>query len=197
MSHVFQEHTSSQHWECFACDGASRFFNVEEFRTHTRDCHRETISEAQIETLVDVCSRKTSPDIASCPLCPWADDLGGNIDHKALLDHVAEHIHSFSLRSLPWASATNEEDKPRFDRSVERVRTWFTGWPMAEGGQEYHPVYTKHDTQKSEDYFRQNEYFAEGSECSSLAQTDSHASDRDSEGMASLHFSSNEDSGQS
>ncbi|KAM0354187.1 hypothetical protein ACHAPU_001222, partial [Fusarium lateritium] len=36
--------------------------------------------------------------IKNCPLC----EIQGDVDSPGLIDHVLEHIHDFSLRSLPW-----------------------------------------------------------------------------------------------
>ncbi|KAF5570196.1 1-phosphatidylinositol-4 5-bisphosphate phosphodiesterase [Fusarium phyllophilum] len=36
--------------------------------------------------------------IDSCPLC----EVKGDTDSPELIDHVLEHVHDFSLRSLPW-----------------------------------------------------------------------------------------------
>ncbi|KAF5692417.1 1-phosphatidylinositol-4,5-bisphosphate phosphodiesterase [Fusarium denticulatum] len=36
--------------------------------------------------------------IESCPLC----EVKGDADSSELIDHVLEHVHDFSLRSLPW-----------------------------------------------------------------------------------------------
>ncbi|KAL5592586.1 hypothetical protein FOBRF1_013612 [Fusarium oxysporum] len=36
--------------------------------------------------------------IESCPLC----EVKGDADSSELIDHVIEHVHDFSLRSLPW-----------------------------------------------------------------------------------------------
>ncbi|KAF6795403.1 DUF2457 domain-containing protein [Colletotrichum sojae] len=46
-----------------------------------------------------------------CPLC----DSTGPPDSPELMDHIAEHIHTFALRSLPWTSPSigHEEDDKR------------------------------------------------------------------------------------
>ncbi|KAF8866589.1 hypothetical protein BDZ45DRAFT_578657, partial [Acephala macrosclerotiorum] len=84
------------------------------------------ISENQIPTLIDICSQIALPIIACCPLCDVANEQGGVLDQNSLLDHVAKHIHEFSLRSLPWAAAADEVDKSHFYHSVGKVKDWFT-----------------------------------------------------------------------
>ncbi|KAF4416159.1 1-phosphatidylinositol-45-bisphosphate phosphodiesterase 1 [Fusarium acutatum] len=43
-------------------------------------------------------SAQTRMGIESCPLC----EVKGDTDSPELIDHVLEHAHDFSLRSLPW-----------------------------------------------------------------------------------------------
>ncbi|KAF5710398.1 1-phosphatidylinositol-4,5-bisphosphate phosphodiesterase [Fusarium globosum] len=43
-------------------------------------------------------SAQTRMGIKSCPLC----EVNGEADSPELIEHVLEHIHDFSLRSLPW-----------------------------------------------------------------------------------------------
>ncbi|PNP75994.1 hypothetical protein FNYG_10552 [Fusarium nygamai] len=43
-------------------------------------------------------SAQTRMGIESCPLC----EVKGDTDSPELIDHVLEHVHDFSLRSLPW-----------------------------------------------------------------------------------------------
>lgn len=194
MNHISKEHPSSPYWECFACDSAGKFHSAETFTAHVKE--HQSISEVHIPTLIDVCLQK-APHITSCPLCTWAEDQKENLDSKALLDHVAEHIHSFSLLSLPWAAATNEKGKPDFDHSVKKVEDWpYTYWPTMLDRDEHQPRFdatfsTKEhqpsDTtfgtkehepsvdatfsiQDDDNYFNQNDYFVESSRCSSLAQ---------------------------
>ncbi|KAF5985640.1 1-phosphatidylinositol-4 5-bisphosphate phosphodiesterase [Fusarium coicis] len=43
-------------------------------------------------------SAQTRMGIESCPFC----EVNGEVDSPELIDHVLEHVHDFSLRSLPW-----------------------------------------------------------------------------------------------
>ncbi|CVL08587.1 related to 1-phosphatidylinositol-4,5-bisphosphate phosphodiesterase [Fusarium proliferatum] len=43
-------------------------------------------------------SAQTRMGIKSCPLC----EVNGEPDSPELIEHVLEHVHDFSLRSLPW-----------------------------------------------------------------------------------------------
>ncbi|CZR51217.1 uncharacterized protein PAC_01092 [Phialocephala subalpina] len=187
MTHFQTDHQSPKYWECFACDELGRILNVETFTTHIQNQHQEAISDSQIPTLIDICSRTALPIIVSCPLCDFANEHGFTVDQNSLLDHVAKHVHEFSLRSLPWAAAASEVHKPSFDHSLEKVRNWFTRWPTSEEGEECHPaVDAEYAIQGADSYFGQNGYFAEDSERSSLAQMHFHTSGDDSEEMLSL-----------
>ncbi|GCB23186.1 hypothetical protein AAWM_06071 [Aspergillus awamori] len=78
------------------------------------------IKPQQIPMLASAWRRKQPPSIESCPLCGLTDP-----DFNVILNHVAEHLHAFSLRSLPWAQGDFErngnsyggyyEDHPYFD----------------------------------------------------------------------------------
>lgn len=174
MNHIDKEHPSPSHWECFACDTEERFHTAETFTAHVKE--HQSISESHLPTLIDVCLRKT-PHITSCPLCSWAENQVENLDPKDLFDHVAEHVHSFSLLSLPWAAATNGNEKLGFDRSVEKVRDWFdTNFPTMVVSEEHQPcVDVTYDTRNDDNYFNQNDYFAESSQRSGVAENESHS----------------------
>lgn len=174
MNHVDKEHPSSLYWECFACDTAEKFHTAQTFASHVKE--HQSISESHLPTLIDVCLRKTI-HITSCPLCTWADDQVGNLDPKALFDHVAEHIHSFSLLSLPWAASNNGNEKSSFNQSVEKVRDWFdTNFPTMVVEDEHQPcVDATYSIQNDGNYFTQSDYFAESSQRSGLAQNESHS----------------------
>ncbi|KLO96725.1 Uncharacterized protein LW93_10105 [Fusarium fujikuroi] len=47
-------------------------------------------------------SAQTRVGIKSCPLC----EVSGEADSPELIDHVLEHVHDFSLRSLPWPKSS-------------------------------------------------------------------------------------------
>ncbi|KAK1255027.1 hypothetical protein MKX08_009022 [Trichoderma sp. CBMAI-0020] len=74
------------------------FTSIEEFIEHTKLHHGDSITEDQHATLISAAARPVPLDITRCPLC----DQTGPVDSDELLDHIAEHVHTFSLRSLPW-----------------------------------------------------------------------------------------------
>ncbi|KAI3048308.1 hypothetical protein CBS147352_6322 [Aspergillus niger] len=129
LSHMFMDHGGIPHWVCLACNGSSErrvFFEESALTEHLEQKHSRGIKPQQIPMLASAWRRKQPPAIRSCPLCGFTDP-----DSDAVLSHVAEHLHSFSLRSLPWAPGGSEydgdlyggyfEDHPYFDaeRSVD------------------------------------------------------------------------------
>ena len=56
--------------------------------------------------LLSAWRREVPRQILACPICRFQSD-----NKNALLDHTAEHIHPFSLRSLPWAPGEGLEEK--------------------------------------------------------------------------------------
>ncbi|KAL6822098.1 hypothetical protein J3E69DRAFT_368252 [Trichoderma sp. SZMC 28015] len=112
MTHVQNDHPPR--WECLPCRNVKEmpllFASVDEFLKHTKQDHGDSISEDLYSTLVDASTRPAPFEMTQCPLC----DQEGQMDSKELIDHIAEHVHSFSLRSLPWPR--NDSDKLNFDR---------------------------------------------------------------------------------
>lgn len=194
MDHIEKDHPSSPYWECFACDTAGKFHTAETFTAHVKE--HQSISESHLPTLTDLCLRKT-PHITSCPLCTGAEDQVGNVDPKALFDHIAEHIHYFSLLSLPWAASNNGNEKPSFDGSVQKVRDWFnTNFSTMAVGEEHQPFFdATNRIQNDSDYFHQNDYFAESSQDSGLTQNELHSLESNSKWPSSLDSSFGSKSG--
>lgn len=65
---------------------------------HLRVVHSDTINEEQYSTLIPESAIPVPAGISCCPLC----NSNGPADSPVLLNHIAEHLHSFALRSLPW-----------------------------------------------------------------------------------------------
>lgn len=98
-------------------------------------------------------------------------------------------MHSFSLRALPWAPNEKEEYSKRISDSADKVRAWFARWPTqdeGDEGDEDRPRYSREQIADDiDDYFEDNDYFAEsagpqssGPEFSALSE------ERDLKGLA-------------
>ncbi|KAK4159908.1 hypothetical protein QBC43DRAFT_121465 [Cladorrhinum sp. PSN259] len=99
--HMREEHEVTKYWLCSACLDPTRFDVESHFRTHLQTQHEDVVLEDQIPTFVSMSTYMSPPSFTCCPLCPPQQD-GEEVDTDALLNHTAEHVHSFSLQSLPW-----------------------------------------------------------------------------------------------
>jgi hypothetical protein len=97
----WNEHFMNAHpprWQCPYCHGDPPIFtSLAGITTHLHTHHWDDVSN---DELADALSESEIHimGITKCPLC----DSIGPPDSPALIDHVLEHIHDFSLRSLPW-----------------------------------------------------------------------------------------------
>ena len=163
--HIEKDH--QQCWQCLPCTTAGKapliFPSVETFIDHLREVHAGTIKEDQFSTLIPEATRPVPTGISCCPLC----DSTGPADSPILMGHIAEHIHAFSLRSLPW---------PKSDA-------------IHGGADDDESDVADDDEEVNGNYFEHNDYFDQGSNEASRQYNLTSGSDRDSEGLPSLHSS--------
>ncbi|OQE06972.1 hypothetical protein PENVUL_c015G07415 [Penicillium vulpinum] len=175
--HMLNGHSSMTYWVCFACGNGLQFNDRMAFEQHVKSIHTATITPDQIPVLVKL-SKKTPPsEIRQCPLCNWAEE-GFQVDKDVLLNHISKHIHSFSLRALPWADYNGHESDQRIRDSSEKVYQW-----LVENEIQVDPCLERPPYEKKilySEYFQQNAYFAGSSRASSSGDPDSDES-RESE----------------
>jgi hypothetical protein len=123
--------------------------------------------------LKSVCKRSVPAKISSCPLCAWPATEDGEVDRTALIDHIAEDVHVFSLRSLPWPQDGESESEERIEYCAAKVRAWLTKYDLSVAATRKIPTLVRTEKPPMEHYFSHNEYFAEGVESSSGSETDS------------------------
>ncbi|KAI0552909.1 hypothetical protein F4679DRAFT_28866 [Xylaria curta] len=93
--HVMNDHPSQ--WHCPCCEGdAPVFKSLSAVINHIMSRHPDAISDSLEDLLSDAEIKVMG--ITECPLC----DSEGPQDSPELVEHVLQHIHDFSLRSLPW-----------------------------------------------------------------------------------------------
>lgn len=94
-------HTTRE-WVCPVCDPEEIFENVEDFHLHmySAEDHMEETTESQLSILGDLSLHQMPLDFTTCPLCNYLERP--NSADTPLQKHIAEHIHAFSLMSLPW-----------------------------------------------------------------------------------------------
>lgn len=169
-----------------------------DFVTHTSQEHYDTIPKDQINSLKLVSRRSVPSELESCPLCNWPESEGVRVDANNIMDHVADHVHAFSLLALPWRPDDADEfDHARNKYSVTKVQSWLSqdGPESAEvednQGDKIMTPPPRRTTQNH--YFHSHEYFEESlgnSNSSSQAKSESSAA-RELEQMrqdASLEF---------
>lgn len=153
--------------------------------SHTKERHHETVSEDQIQILTTVCRRSIPLEISACPLCNFSAAEGGEVGRDVVIDHIAEHVHSFSLRALPWAPNDEDTNEQLINYSVRRVREWTAGLEGPQEDAETYPVLDKpRQPRDHANYFETNEYFGDSSGRDTLSQISGDSSkERDLEGL--------------
>ncbi|KAJ5927878.1 hypothetical protein N7466_006834 [Penicillium verhagenii] len=128
LSHMKQEHGATEQWVCLACSQKGTYVSFTEsaeFTAHIEQQHGKGIRPQQIPMLLSAWKRNVPLKIPTCPLCCFESE-----DQSALLDHTAEHIHSFSLKSLPWAPIESPEGEEEEDE--EEYGVYFKQHPYFE-----------------------------------------------------------------
>jgi rubredoxin len=97
---------SIHYWECRSCD--VRFYKEKEFMRHSKRAHPDMDSDTRRMSAEAGWHR--IPDITSCPLCNLSVSKDAGIDRFALLIHIAEEVHEFSLLSLPAGAGHKSEE---------------------------------------------------------------------------------------
>lgn len=104
-----EEHdTRTYYWECILCDSSRHFESEVALQMHLTEIHSEAVAAPDLPIFLSVSRKPKIFSGMSCPLCTFVgsvDASGYEKDHSGqeLLDHIAQHIHSFALNSLPSA----------------------------------------------------------------------------------------------
>lgn len=133
-THMFEEHRTLWYWRCFDCgkgenDGVP-FDNENAFIEHTKTkhLHRPGIRSYEFRIKAEMSRRPEIVGIKSCPLCNWSEGKGKEdkpVNQKALLDHIAQDLHPFSLCAFPVAGDDGwQRNIERESLSVDRVDEW-------------------------------------------------------------------------
>lgn len=106
----WKEHFLNDHppeFQCSYCDSAP-FISLVEIMGHLQlehpDISDDELADALAESPVHIMG------IGNCPLCDSEDSP----DSPELIEHVLQHIHDFSLRSLPWP----QDRRPHLNKTV-------------------------------------------------------------------------------
>lgn len=165
--HLLEEHHNLEYWTCSICRNGFEAPDEESFVAHINTHHAEHISQDRIPILAGLSRRLFPAEINCCMFCGWSQAEGAEMNKDDLIEHIAQEVHSFSLRSLPWpdepeelvvnwgGSSENainpllEREPPRKPFSISLVQS--SGKPLAE------PV-VAHTS-----YSQRNPHLAEGS----------------------------------
>lgn len=86
-----------KYWQCSTRHQMRRFFTDEEYIHHLHDVHGTNISDTYLRILVNMNARKMVKLFSACPLCGEDEAEVGVL----LEDHIAGHLRSLALISLP------------------------------------------------------------------------------------------------
>ncbi|KAF4957458.1 hypothetical protein FGADI_3094 [Fusarium gaditjirri] len=137
MSHMARDHSATE-WVCTECskqdpptveNASIHFFDDSlDLEAHILSLHPE-IHESEVNLMVDAGKRPVGIQRVACPLCrpglvsnPSEEEDGTAFHPESLVEeiglvhleedeHIATHIHEFSLQAFPWPSETKVQDK--------------------------------------------------------------------------------------
>ncbi|RSL48779.1 hypothetical protein CEP53_009416 [Fusarium sp. AF-6] len=119
--HIKDAHSRAR-WICDPCWLGSdsheqfEFDTQQEWHHHTVTEHGDEVDENDLSDLAELSQRTGVPPIA-CPLC--YEDAA--LQHPETDKHLAEHIHSFALKSLPWdLIGPDDETRVSFGSSIRK-----------------------------------------------------------------------------
>ncbi|KAM0264283.1 hypothetical protein ACHAQJ_000772 [Trichoderma viride] len=125
MEHLNRDHENDDYWVCKDCLDCPEFHTEELFDAHISKYHcmhnRRDIPRLMFES-----GRPFPIQLTSCPMCAWPTAKDGKVTKRELINHIAEELRSFSLRSLPWSPYEDHEDAEQIDRIAAEVRDWLT-----------------------------------------------------------------------
>ncbi|KAH6991846.1 hypothetical protein EDB82DRAFT_494611 [Fusarium venenatum] len=98
LKHMLQH---ALQWKCPARPHRGQIFMTqEEFQKHLEQDHKKKYTDAELALVTNRSRQKSGPLFSSCPLCGQdVQQAGGNLEK-----HIAGHLRSLALRSLPPVS---------------------------------------------------------------------------------------------
>lgn len=107
LNHMHGQHSVIR-WVCDYCSSKHYqpyiFESFEQWETHMYKMHRTALLSSQLSSLSEVSQRRML-EVLCCPLCAYTTDIS-----VSNVDHIAEHLHAFALRCLPWATGGIDRD---------------------------------------------------------------------------------------
>ncbi|CEI60256.1 unnamed protein product [Fusarium venenatum] len=105
LKHMLQH---ALQWKCPARPHRGQIFMTqEEFQKHLEQDHKKKYTDAELALVTNRSRQKSGPLFSSCPLCGQdVQQAGGNLEK-----HIAGHLRSLALRSLPPVYNEVDEDE--------------------------------------------------------------------------------------
>ncbi|KAK4944599.1 general negative regulator of transcription subunit 5 [Elasticomyces elasticus] len=154
-----EEHYIERCWKCLICADAVPYANRAELLTHTNEMHTEVASD-HISTLLDASLLPMSKSDVSCPLCRPNTNVSSE-EASYDLDHIAEHIHTFALLSLPWAPDVPAIEEETWLESCQKVVHWLKLNDQSIASFQDHSPIHRATVDEASLYFEKEKYFAE------------------------------------
>ena len=175
-----QEHPTERFWSCLVCADGVKHEIRSSLSAHIQEKHEQFVSPDQIPTLLDACLQTPSNADFSCPLCP----CDRTEDTRFSLEHIAEHLHSFALLSLPWAPDAAVVNTAARQEANTKVIPWL-GLEHDSSTQSLPTAHVAENSTIDEAslYFANEAYFAENKSMRSSSSSAPTDTDRDLEGF--------------
>jgi hypothetical protein len=119
MKHLLEDHPTVEYWVCQACNDLVQY-DQESFLVHLARYHQG--HEEHFPGLLIDGKRKVPEEVKSCPICDWPN--GKEVDRQDLIDHIAEGIFAFSLRSFPWVQDEDNSNIGHMGYFTAKILDW-------------------------------------------------------------------------
>ncbi|RKL08600.1 hypothetical protein BFJ68_g9394 [Fusarium oxysporum] len=141
LSHAYTERNKWRHGPSSVEDASIHSFDASlDLEAHILSLHPE-IHESEVDLMVDAGKRPVGIQRVACPLCRpglvsntsgeedgalvhpqnYVEEIG--LVHLEEDEHIATHIHEFSLQAFPWPMETKVQDKPGMSISHSTAST--------------------------------------------------------------------------
>ncbi|KAH6980228.1 hypothetical protein EDB82DRAFT_510398 [Fusarium venenatum] len=115
LSHL-QQHR--RFWRCPSHHDSEPFPSANDYIAHMREVHTSKLSDKQLRAMANKNSRKMKQLFSSCPLCGKEEsDINSRLE-----DHLAGHLRSLALKSLPSYHENAPEDNEDGNNSIDVSR---------------------------------------------------------------------------
>ncbi|RSL44900.1 hypothetical protein CEP53_011008 [Fusarium sp. AF-6] len=111
-------HQHGKVWRCSSHREMGPFSTLEDYMQHMREVHDTKLSDRQLRVVANRNSRKATKLFPSCPLCGREEsEVDGRLE-----DHLAGHLRSLALKSLPSYQDEIPDDVADENNSIDGSR---------------------------------------------------------------------------